>query len=334
MSIQRARKETAVSVEPAEGAASEDSARPPVYSIVAPVFNEEDTVPHFYREVVAVMEGLGEPFELVLINDGSRDGSYRVMRDIHNRDPRVRVVDFSRNFGHQIAISAGLDHARGQCVIIIDSDLQDPPTVIPELIERWREGAEVVYAQRRRRSGETRFKLVTASLFYRVIGTITSVDIPSNTGDFRLLDRRVVDALVTMREHHRFMRGLSMWVGFRQEAVQYDRHERFAGSTKYPLKKMLRFSIDAITSFSTIPLQLATTFGFFLAGISLLGIVIAVVLRLVNHAIVGQASTLILVLFMGGIQLIFLGVIGEYLGRIYDEVRARPLYIVREVLED
>lgn len=334
MSVQRARKESTVSVQPVEPAAADDSAPRPVYSIVAPVFNEEETVPHFYREVVAVMEELGEPFELVLINDGSRDGSYRVMRDIHNRDPRVRVVDFSRNFGHQIAISAGLDHARGQCVVIIDSDLQDPPTVIPELIERWKEGAEVVYAQRRRRSGETRFKLVTASIFYRIIGNITSVNIPSNTGDFRLLDRRVVDALVTMREHHRFMRGLSMWVGFRQEAVQYDRHERFAGSTKYPLKKMLRFSIDAITSFSTIPLQLATTFGFFLAGISLLGIVIAVLLRLVNHAIVGQASTLILVLFMGGIQLIFLGVIGEYLGRIYDEVRARPLYIVREVLED
>lgn len=334
MSIQRARNESNVTVQPIEAATAGRSAQPPVYSIVAPVFNEEETVPHFYREVVAVMEGLGEPFELVLINDGSRDGSYRVMRDIHDLDPRVRVVDFSRNFGHQIAISAGLDHARGQCVIIIDSDLQDPPAVIPELIERWKEGAEVVYAQRRRRSGETRFKLVTASLFYRVIGKITSVDIPSNTGDFRLLDRRVVDALVTMREHHRFMRGLSMWVGFQQEAVQYDRHERFAGATKYPLKKMLRFSIDAITSFSTIPLQLATTFGFFLAGISLLGIIIAILLRLVNHAIVGQASTLILVLFMGGIQLIFLGVIGEYLGRIYDEVRARPLYIVREVLED
>lgn len=319
---------------PVAAAAAEDAAQRPVYSIVAPVFNEEETIPHFYNEVVAVMEGLGEPFELVLINDGSRDGSYHVMRDIHQHDPRVRVVDFSRNFGHQIAISAGLDHARGRCVIIIDSDLQDPPAVIPELIERWKAGAEVVYAQRRRRSGETRFKLVTASLFYRVIGRITSVNIPSNTGDFRLLDRRVVDALVTMREHHRFMRGLSMWVGFRQEAVQYDRHERFAGATKYPLKKMLRFSIDAITSFSTIPLQLATTFGFFLAGISLLGIIIAVILRLVNHAIVGQASTLILVLFMGGIQLIFLGVIGEYLGRIYDEVRARPLYIVREVLED
>lgn len=333
MSIQGARKESGMTVQSLQAGAVEEAGRP-MYSIVAPVFNEEETVPYFYREVVAVMEQLGEPFEIVLINDGSRDGSYRVMREIHAQDPRVRVIDFSRNFGHQIAISAGLDHARGQCVVIIDSDLQDPPGVIPELIQRWKEGAEVVYAQRRQRTGETRFKLLTASLFYRIIGQITSVHIPRNTGDFRLLDRRVVDALVTMREHHRFMRGLSMWVGFRQEAVQYDRHERFAGTTKYPLKKMLRFSMDAITSFSTIPLQLATTFGFFLAGISLVGIILAIVLRLVNHAIVGQASTLILVLFMGGIQLIFLGVIGEYLGRIYDEVRARPLYIVREVLED
>jgi polyisoprenyl-phosphate glycosyltransferase len=304
----------------------------PLYSIVAPVFDEEDTVAAFCERLISVMEELGEPFELVLVNDGSRDGSFRAMEAIHARDPRVRIIDFSRNFGHQIAISAGLDRARGRCVVIIDSDLQDPPEVIPELIARWKAGAEVVYAQRARRSGETRFKLLSAAVFYRLIGKITAVDIPRDTGDFRLLDRSVVDALVTMREHHRFMRGLSAWVGFRQEAVAYDRHERYAGKTKYPLRKMLRFSLDAITSFSHVPLQLATSFGFVLAGISLLGILIAVVLRIVNHAIVGQATTLILVLFMGGIQLIFLGVIGEYLGRVYDEVRARPLYIVRKVL--
>ncbi|MGI8826342.1 MAG: glycosyltransferase family 2 protein [Chloroflexota bacterium] len=306
----------------------------PVYTIVAPVFNEEETLPHFYDRVAGVMDGLGDPWELVLINDGSRDHSRSVLRSIHERDARVRVIEFSRNFGHQIAISAGLDYARGQVVVIIDSDLQDPPEVIPEMVGRWREGAEVVYAQRSRRTGETRFKLWSAAAFYRLIGRITSVDIPRNTGDFRLLDRRVVDALVAMREHHRFMRGLSMWVGFRQEAVQYDRRERFAGTTNYPFRKMLRFSIDAITSFSHLPLQLATSFGFFLAGISLVGILIAVILRITTHAIVGQTSTLIIVLFMGGIQLIFLGVIGEYLGRIYDEVRARPLYIVREVLDD
>jgi dolichol-phosphate mannosyltransferase len=307
------------------------SARPTL-SVVAPVFNEEETVGAFVDRVAAVLHKIGEPYEIVLVNDGSRDGSLRAMREAQRRNPRIRIVDFSRNFGHQIAISAGLDYARGQAVVIIDSDLQDPPEVIEEMVDRWRAGAEVVYAQRRHRRGETRFKLLTADAFYRLMRQITSVDIPRNTGDFRLLDRKVVDALVEMREHHRFMRGLSAWVGYRQEAVQYDRHERYAGATKYPLRKMVRFSIDAITSFSTIPLQLATTFGFFLAGISLVGILVAIVLRILTHAIIGQASTLILVLFMGGIQLIFLGILGEYLGRIYDEVRGRPLYLVREVI--
>lgn len=307
------------------------SARPTL-SVVAPVFNEEETVAAFVEQVTGVLNHLGESYEILLVNDGSRDHSLGVMRELQARDPHIRIVDFSRNFGHQIAISAGLDYARGQAVVIIDSDLQDPPEVIEELVQRWRSGAEVVYAQRRHRSGETRFKLLTADAFYRIMRRITSVDIPHNTGDFRLLDRKVVDALITMREHHRFMRGLSAWVGYRQEAVQYDRHERFAGTTKYPLRKMVRFSVDAITSFSTIPLQLATTFGFFLAGVSLLGILVAIVLRILIHAVVGQASTLILVLFMGGIQLIFLGILGEYLGRVYDEVRARPLYLVREVI--
>ena len=311
----------------------EAQATTPTYSIVAPVFNEEETLPHFYEEVVTVMEGLAEPFEIILINDGSIDGSYKIMQALHARDPRVRILDFSRNFGHQIAISAGIDYASGEAVIILDADLQDPPQVIPSLIERWKAGAEVVYAQRTSRDGETRFKLLTASVFYRLIARITSVNIPRDTGDFRLLDRRVVNALVRMREQHRFMRGLSAWVGFRQEAVPYQRHSRYAGTTKYPLGKMLRFSMDAITSFSHVPLQLATSFGFILAGISLLGIIVAAILRIFTGAIVGQASTLILVLFLGGIQLIFLGIIGEYLGRIYDEVRARPLYVVREVLE-
>jgi polyisoprenyl-phosphate glycosyltransferase len=305
----------------------------PVHSIVAPVFNEVETLPYFYERVIAVMEGLGEPFEIILIDDGSTDGSAAVLRTLYNRDHRVRVITFSRNFGHQIAISAGLDYARGQAVVIIDSDLQDPPEVIARLVERWKDGAEVVYAQRAQRMGETRFKLWSASLFYRLIHGITAINIPRNTGDFRLLDRKVIEALVTMREQHRFMRGLSTWVGFRQEAVPYERQERFAGSTKYPLHKMIRFAMDAITSFSHVPLQLATSFGFVLAGGSLVGIVIAALLRLVTHAIIGQASTLILVLFLGGVQLIFLGIIGEYLGRIYDEVRARPLYVVREVLE-
>jgi len=305
----------------------------PLYSVVAPVYNEEETLPAFYERLIAVMEALGEPYEIVLVNDGSRDGSYRAMRALRERDPRVVVIDFSRNFGHQIAISAGLDHARGDAVVIIDSDLQDPPEVIAELAARWRAGAEVVYAQRRSRVGETRFKLLTAAAFYRLIGRLTSVDIPRDTGDFRLLDRKVVQALVAMREHHRFMRGLSVWVGFRQEAVPYDRAERYAGETKYPLSKMVRFSLDAITSFSHVPLQMATSVGFAFAAISLVAILVAAVLRLFNVAIQGQTTTLIVVLLLGGIQLIFLGVLGEYLGRIYDEVRARPLYIAREVLQ-
>jgi polyisoprenyl-phosphate glycosyltransferase len=304
----------------------------PTYSIVAPVFNEVETLRYFYARMIAVMESMHEPFELILIDDGSTDGSAAVLRELYARDHRVRVITFSRNFGHQIAISAGLDHARGRAVVIIDSDLQDPPEVIPSLVEAWRAGAEVVYARRTARPGETPFKLWTASLFYRLIGRLTAVAIPRDTGDFRLLDRQVVQALVTMREQHRFMRGLSAWVGFRQEAVFYERQERFAGQTKYPLRKMIRFATDAVTSFSHVPLQLATSFGFVLAGISLVGIVVAIILRIFTHAIIGQASTLILVLFLGGIQLIFLGILGEYLGRIYDEVRARPLYIVREVL--
>lgn len=304
----------------------------PTYSIIAPVFNEEETLPHFYQRVVAVMEQVGESFEVVFVNDGSRDCSLRILKELHEHDPRLRIIDFSRNFGHQIAISAGLDYAQGDAVIILDADLQDPPEVIPDLIAHWKNGAEVVYAQRTSRKGETRFKLLTAALFYRLITRITSVEIPRDTGDFRLLDRHVVNTLVTMREHHRFMRGLSAWVGFRQEAVSYERQERFAGETKYPFFKMLRFSLDAITGFSHVPLQLATSFGFILAGLSLVGILIAALLRIFTGAIVGQASTLILVLFLGGIQLIFLGIIGEYLGRIYDEVRSRPLYIVRKVL--
>jgi dolichol-phosphate mannosyltransferase len=305
----------------------------PVLTVIAPVYNEEAILPLFYRRVVAALESLDEPFELLLIDDGSRDRSYEIMRALREHDTRVRIVSFSRNFGHQMAISAGLDFSRGQAVIIMDADLQDPPELIPTLVAKWREGGEVVYAQRTRRRGETLFKRVTASLFYRLIGRNSRGRvIPPDTGDFRLLDRRVVDALVTMRERHRFLRGLSAWLGFRQVAVPYEREERIAGETKWPLWKMARFSLDAITGFSFAPLQLATACGFFVAGLSVLGILLAVVLRLFNVAIQGQATTLILVLFMGGVQLIFLGIIGEYLGRIYDEVRARPLYVVREEL--
>jgi glycosyltransferase involved in cell wall biosynthesis len=309
---------------------------PPTFSVVAPVFNEEALVEEFCRRTTAALEPLDEPFEIVLVNDGSRDRSGQIMREIHRRDPRVKVLSFSRNFGHQLAITAGTDYARGRAVVVIDSDLQDPPEVIPDLIARWREGFEVVYAVREEREGETWFKTFTASFFYRLIAKITSVDLPVDAGDFRLMDRKVVDSLARIREHHRFMRGLSVWVGFNSVGMPYKRLARKAGSTKYPLRKMLKFALDGITSFSYLPLQLATYLGFITAALSLLFILIVVVMRLAvpgaDAAFYGQASTLAAVLFIGAVQMLSLGIIGEYVGRIYDEVKGRPLYIVAEAL--
>ncbi len=303
----------------------------PRYSIVAPVFNEEETLPEFYRRTCAVMNQLDGSSELLLVFDGSRDRSPEIGRELRAQDPRVKMINFSRNFGHQIAITAGIDYAEGDAVVIIDSDLQDPPEVILEMVAKWREGYQIVYAQREQRKGETFFKLLTASLFYRIIRRFASIDIPPDTGDFRLIDRAVVIALRKLREHHRFMRGLSVWVGFKQTAVRYVRAERFAGTTQYPLRKMVKFATDAITGFSYVPLQLATTIGFWVSILALLAIPVVAVLRLFgNDPFHGQATTLISVLFLGGVQLIFLGIIGEYLGRIYDEVKSRPLYIATE----
>jgi dolichol-phosphate mannosyltransferase len=305
----------------------------PTYSIVAPVWNEEVLVSEFYQRVVATMEPLNEPFEIVLVNDGSMDRSPEIMRQIHAGDPRVKVINFSKNFGHQIAITAGIDYAQGRAVVVLDSDLQDPPEAIPSLIDEWQRGFQVVYAVRSEREGETAFKRVTAAIFYRLIRRITNVDIPADTGDFRLMDRKVVEALKAMREQKRFMRGLSVWVGFRQTGVTFKRDARKAGETKYPLRKMIRFALDGITAFSYLPLQLATYVGFISAALSLIGLVAVIILRLTGSAaFFGQASTLVSVLFLGGVQLIFLGIIGEYLGRIYDEVKRRPLYIVAEAL--
>lgn len=304
-------------------------AAPVTLSIIVPIYNEEEVIPELYRRITQVMDDIGESWEMVCINDGSRDRSVQMLLDLHRTDPRVKLVDFSRNFGHQLAITAGLDYAEGQAVVIIDADLQDPPEVIGEMLARWREGYEVVYAVRAERKGESFFKLWTANAFYRLLRSITDVDIPLDAGDFRLMDRKVVLTMRSLRENHRFMRGLSSWVGYKQIGVEYQRAERFAGETKYPLRKMLRLTTDAITSFSYVPLRMATWFGFSLAGISLVGILVTIGLRLSgNNAFYGQASTLVAVLFLGGIQLIFLGILGEYLGRIYDEVKGRPLYIV------
>lgn len=302
------------------------------FSVVVPVFNEIGSLPELYRRVSGVMQGLGEPWELVLVDDGSDDGSTDAVLDLAKGDDRIHPVIFARNFGHQIAITAGMDCARGQAVVIMDADLQDPPEVIPEMATRWREGYDVVYGVRTEREGESWLKKATAALFYRLIFRITDVKIPLDTGDFRLLDRQVVDVLTQMRERHRFPRGMAAWVGFRQIGVPYRRAARFTGQTKYPFRKMLRLALNAVTGFSYFPLQVATYLGFVSAGISIVAIPVVVVLRLLgSQAFFGQATTLIAVLFLGGVQLISLGILGEYVGRIYDEAKGRPLYIVRRV---
>jgi dolichol-phosphate mannosyltransferase len=265
------------------------------------------------------------------VDDGSSDGSTDIIRTLAEQDKLVRPVIFARNFGHQIAVTAGMDYSRGDAVIVIDADLQDPPEVMLEMIAKWREGYEVVYAVRAEREGETWFKKFTAATFYRLIYKITDVKIPLDTGDFRLLDRKVVNVMGQMREHHRFLRGMSSWIGFKQIGVSYRRAARFAGETKYPFKKMLKLAMNAITSFSYVPLQAASILGFICAGISLITIPVVIIARAAgSEAFFGQASTLLAVLFLGGVQLISLGILGEYIGRIYDEVKGRPLYVVRQ----
>lgn len=304
----------------------------PVYSIVIPVFNEVEVLDTLYSRMTTMLEKLNEPWEIILVDDGSSDGSSEIMRSLSERDPRIRVIFFSRNFGHQIAVTAGMDHALGDAIVVIDADLQDPPEVIPELIDKWQEGYEVVFAVRQEREGETWFKKTTASLFYRLIYKITDVKIPLDTGDFRLYDRKVVDVMKKMREKHRFLRGMSSWVGYRQIGVPYNRAKRFAGSTKYPFKKMIKLAWNAITGFSYVPLQLAMVLGFIVALLSIIMIPIVIIVRLSSGSeLLGQATTLISTLFLGGVQLICLGILGEYVGRIYDEVKDRPLYVAADI---
>ena len=305
------------------------------YSIIAPIYNEIDNLSELYRRVKEVMDSSGEPWELILVDDGSTDGSTDKIRELAQKDKTVRPVIFARNFGHQVAITAGWDYARGNAIVILDADLQDPPEVILELAKKWKEGYEVVYAVRGEREGESWFKKFTAAMFYRIIYSITDVKIPVDTGDFRLMDRKVVDVLKQMKERHRFPRGMSAWVGFKQIGVTYKRAARIAGVTKYPFSKMLKLALNAITGFSYFPLQVATYFGFFSAGVSILAIPIVVYMRMTGSgAFFGQATTLIAVLFLGGVQLISLGILGEYIGRLYDEAKGRPLYIVRDAPEE
>ena len=303
----------------------------PMFSIVLPVFNEEQILPALYMRLSGVMQELGETYELVFVNDGSRDDSFAFLKSLSAADPAVKIVSLSRNFGHQTAITCGLDHAGGEAVVIMDADLQDPPEVIARFVEKWREGYDVVYAVREKRQGENFFKRGTAALFYRLLRALTHVDIPLDTGDFRLLSRRAVNALQLARERSRFVRGLVIWVGYRQTGVRFTREERGAGETKYTFRKMLKFAFDGITAFSSVPLQAATYLGLVISGLSFLYIVYAVVAKLfTGHTVPGWTSIMVAVLFLGGVQLLALGVIGEYVGRVYEEVKRRPLYLVDE----
>ena len=302
----------------------------PEVSVVVPVYNEEAVISASYTRLKAVLEGLNEPYELIFVNDGSVDTTSAIIHTICQSDRRVRLIDFARNFGHQTAITAGMDYSSGDAVIVIDADLQDPPEVIPEMIAKWREGFDVVYGQRAWREGETFFKRFTSAAFYRVLQKLTEVDIPVDTGDFRLIDRKVCDALKRVKERNRYVRGIISWLGFRQTGVEFVREKRFAGETKYPLKKMIRFAFDAITSFSYKPLKLATYVGITVSIGSFVYLLVVIYQKLfTTTTVTGWASTMAVNLFFNGVVLMMLGIIGEYIGRIYDETKGRPLYVVR-----
>jgi len=303
------------------------------YSIVIPVYNEEAVVHETYRRLQNVMDATGEAYELIFVNDGSRDRTAGIISELCSRDDTVKLIDFARNFGHQVAITAGMDYAEGDAVVVIDADLQDPPELILDMIAKWKQGYEVVYAKRIARKGETWFKKTSARMFYRVLRASTEIDIPVDTGDFRLIDRRVCDEMKRLPEKNRFVRGLVSWVGFRQTAIEYVRDERFAGETKYPLKKMIKLCLDGITSFSYKPLKLAGYAGALSSLAGFLYMLVVFYLRLFTHkAVPGWSSLMIIQLFFSGFTLIMLGAVGEYIGRIYDESKGRPLYIVRDVV--
>ncbi len=302
----------------------------PELSVVIPAFNEQDNVEPMAERLVAALEGVVDGLEVLFVDDGSSDATWERVAALARRDPRVRGIRFARNFGHQAAVTAGVDAARGTAVVIIDADLQDPPEVIPELVARWREGYEVVYAQREDREGETAFKKATAAAFYRILRAITNVDIPVDTGDFRLMGPDALAAFRALPERNRFIRGLVSWVGFPQAAVRYQRHARHAGETKYPLRKMVRFAIDGITSFSFLPLRLATWTGFGVSLLAFLYILVVIALKILGINWPGYTSLMAAILFLGGVQLIMIGILGEYLGRVFDEVKRRPLYLVRD----
>ena len=301
------------------------------YSVVVPVYNEEESIAELIRRLREIMDKLDGPAEAVLVDDGSQDSSYRLMLDARDRDPRFKVIQLSRNFGHQVAITAGMDNASGQAVVVMDADLQDPPEVILEMAAKWQEGYEVVYAVRQRRAGETRFKIATATTFYSMLRRLASIEQTVDVGDFRLVDRKALDAFLSMREHNRYVRGMFAWIGFRQAAVPYDREPRHAGTSKYPLRKMIKFAGDAFVGFSTAPLRFALVAGFLIAVIAVGYGLVAIALKLAGlHLVPGYASLLVTIAFLSGVQLMVMGMVGQYVARVYDEARGRPLYLVRE----
>jgi len=302
----------------------------PELSVVIPAYNEESNVATMYERLVSALDEVVDGLEILYVDDGSADATWERVVELAADDPRVRGLRFARNFGHQAALTAGVDASRGRAVVIIDGDLQDPPEVIPEMVARWREGFEVVYGQREEREGETWFKLATAKLFYRILRGITNVEIPVDTGDFRLMGPRAVEAFRALPERNRFIRGLVSWIGFPQVAVRYTRRARQIGETKFPVRRMLRFALDGITSFSFFPLRIATWTGFAVSLFAFLYIVVVLVLKVVGVSWLGYTSLMAAILFLGGVQLLMIGIIGEYLGRIFDEVKRRPLYLIGE----
>ncbi len=300
------------------------------YSIVVPVYNEEPVVLETYKRLKRVMDSINEPYEIVFINDGSRDKTAFIINEICETDKNIKLIDFSRNFGHQIAITAGMDYTEGEAIVVIDADLQDPPEVIPRMIEKWKEGYDVVYGKRAERKGDTFFKKFSAAVFYRLLKRMTDVDIPVDTGDFRLIDRKVCDALAHIPERSRYVRGLISWLGFRQTGLEFSRDKRFAGETKYPLKKMIKFAFDAITSFSYKPLKIASYAGTIISIAGFIYLMVVIIQAIVGYTQPGWASLIAVNLVFNGIVLVILGIIGEYIGRIYDEAKGRPLYVIKQ----
>jgi glycosyltransferase involved in cell wall biosynthesis len=300
-------------------------------SVVIPVYNEVDVLPEFYRRMAEVARGVDGRVELIFVDDGSIDGSLQILHDLSVVDPRVAVLELSRNFGKEIAMTAGLDHARGDAVVVIDADLQDPPELIPEMISHWRDGYDVVYAKRTARVGESFLKKSTAYLFYRVIGSLSRVSIPRDTGDYRLLSRRAVDAVIELREQHRFMKGLFAWIGFAQKEVPYERQIRHDGTTKWNMRSLWNFAMEGITSFTILPLKIASYIGFLTAvGAFIFGLFMILDTLLFGNPVQGYPSLMVVMLFLGGVQLMAIGVIGEYLGRMFDETKGRPLYLLKD----